>query len=70
MNWILLILTGIVGIILGTLLFALSSYVTMLVWNVLASYFGFKVITFYIACWVTLGLSILSGYFKSFNDKK
>lgn len=51
------------------LLFLISSFVIMLVWNALAEYFGFKTINLFIAFLISISLSIVGGAFRS-NVKK
>lgn len=60
----------ILGIIVAILLliaigFGLSGLIIMLVWNVIAGFFGFKTITFWVAVAISVALSIIGGAFKS-----
>jgi len=61
-----LVLATIVSI---TVLILISSFVTMVVWNGLAEYFGFKTINLFIAFLIDISLSTVGAVFKS-NSKK
>lgn len=58
---------GIVVLVIGVFLF--GGWVFMLLWNVVATYFGFKTITFWIAMCIVLLLQYV-GSGTNINNKK
>jgi len=60
---IMLYVIGGLTLVLGLMLFL--AWILMLVWNFLAGYFGFKIITFWVAVAITVFLSIVGSFFKS-----
>ena len=58
---------GMVALVILLLIvgFGLSGLIIMLVWNVIASFFGFKTITIWVAVAISVAISIVGGAFKS-----
>lgn len=63
------LISAVVIIAIVFLVVALQGWIVMMLWNLLAGYFGFKTVTFWIACGIALALSVVGGYFKSTTKK-
>lgn len=64
------IAVGILIVALVVLSVCITGGIVMLIWNALAVYFGFKVITFGVGILISLALGIIGSYFKSTIKKE